>query len=142
MNTLYHIVYVSSASQLFEKSELLALLEKSRAKNEQLGVTGMLLYRDGNFIAVIEGEETVVRTLMEHIARDPRHSGVITLLHEPISEREFPDWSMAFRDLGANDVQGIPGFSPFMNTHLTHEEFDGQPGKARKLLALFRKNNR
>ena len=44
------LVYVSSALREFSKSELVELLEKSRKKNTRLGLTGMLLYKEGNFI--------------------------------------------------------------------------------------------
>jgi hypothetical protein len=41
---------VSSATDLLGTHELVALPSQSRAANERRGVTGMLLYRDGNIL--------------------------------------------------------------------------------------------
>ena len=60
---MFHLVYVSSAVRPFSKSELVELLNVTRDNNSRLGVTGMLLYRDGNFMQVLEGGEPVVRAL-------------------------------------------------------------------------------
>jgi hypothetical protein len=50
---MFHIVYASSALQLFTKPELQTLLEKARQNNAKLNVTGMLLYKDGNFMQAL-----------------------------------------------------------------------------------------
>lgn len=137
---MYHIIYLSSATELFSKTELLALLEKSRVNNARLGITGILLYRDGNIIQLLEGEAAAVRSLYQKIARDPRHRGVIILLEGPVAERDFPDWSMAFRDLNLKAETDLPGFSPFLNTSLTPAEFVEKPSQVKSLLQIFKKN--
>jgi len=76
----------------------------------------MLLYKDGNFMQAIEGDEDVVRALHARIALDPRHRGLITLLEGSVPERQFPDWSMGFQNLDAGDAQSVPGYSQFLNT--------------------------
>ena len=43
-------VYVSSAVRPLTEDEILDILLVARQNNERLGVTGMLLYRDGNFL--------------------------------------------------------------------------------------------
>ena len=96
---LTQIVYVSSAKASFGKPEVLELLRTSRLNNERAGLTGILLYKDGNFLQVLEGEGAAVQALFEKISADPRHGGVLRLLKSEIAAREFPDWSMAFRDL-------------------------------------------
>jgi hypothetical protein len=60
-----HIVYASSALQPFTTSELQGLLEQARPKKSTLAVTGMLLYKDGNFMEVLEGEEEAVTNSLE-----------------------------------------------------------------------------
>lgn len=47
---MYHLIYASSASKPFSQLELDDLLIKARQNNIRLGITGMLIYRDGNFI--------------------------------------------------------------------------------------------
>ena len=136
---MYFVVYVSSAVEPFSKQELVDLLAKSRENNAKLDLTGMLLYKDGNFMQVLEGQEDVVRGLVARIERDPRHRGLLMLLQGPIAERQFPDWSMGFRDLNSPDVRAVPGFSEFLNTPLTGAEFAGDRTRCQKLLLTFKK---
>jgi hypothetical protein len=46
---MIYLVYVSSAIRPFLSSELVDLLSKSHVYNTEVGITGMLLYKDGNF---------------------------------------------------------------------------------------------
>lgn len=135
-----YLVYVSSASPLFTRAELLHLLETSRRNNVRDGITGMLLYKDGNFMQAIEGEAHAVETLHAKIHRDPRHRGLTTLLKGPLSTRAFPGWSMAFRDLHSPELVALTGFNEFLNTPLTNEEFAADPTRAQRLLLSFKRS--
>ncbi len=135
---MFFTIYASSATTPFSHSDLLNLLAKSRENNEKLGITGMLLYKEGNFMQVLEGEEAVVRSLHAKIERDPRHKGMSTLLWGTQEKRQFPDWSMGFRDLNRIDVQSVPGYSKFLNTPLTSAAFSSEPTRCQKLLQTFK----
>jgi len=139
---LFYLVYVSSAVKLFSASELVELLTKSRARNSEAGVTGMLLYKDGNFMQVLEGEKEAVLSLHTKILNDPRHRGLITLLQGELEEREFSDWSMAFRDMSKADGLSMSGYSAFLNSSLTGMEFTLAPTRCRRLLMTFKENMR
>lgn len=136
---LYSLVYVSSAVTLFSPAALVALLDQSRANNTRLGISGMLLYKDGNTMQVLEGERDTVLALFERIAADPRHRGVLRLLEGHVETRQFADWSMAFHDLDAPDAQEIPGYSEFLNTPLTGAEFSANPSRCQRLLTTFKR---
>jgi len=136
---MHFLVYVSSATDLFSRSDLFALLERAREKNAGLGITGMLLYRDGNFMQALEGEEAAVEALHQTIAADPRHRGMITLLRGTHPERQFPKWSMAFRDLADDEARSATGFSEFLNTPLTPGEFSADPSRAQRLMSSFKR---
>ena len=137
---LYSLVYVSSAVTLFSSAELVALLDQSRANNTRLGISGMLLYKDGNTMQLLEGERDTVLALYGRIAADPRHHGLLRLLEGPTDTRQFADWSMAFRDLSAPDAHEIPGYSEFLNTPLTGVEFSANPTKCQRLLTTFKRS--
>lgn len=113
---MIQLVYVSSAREKFDKASLVRLLAHSRDNNQAQGITGMLLYKDGNFLQVLEGEAQTVRDLYERIQRDPRHQNTIVMLDESISQRTFPDWSMGFRDLDDPQLKEMSGFSELMNS--------------------------
>lgn len=93
------LVYTSSASQPFRETALEQLLTECRRNNATADVTGMLLYRSGRFIQVLEGVADAVRGLAERIRRDPRHHDMRVLLEERVSQRRFPDWTMGYRAL-------------------------------------------
>jgi hypothetical protein len=103
------ITYVSSAVLQFKESDLQDLVEQCQANNKRLGVTGVLIYCDGNFIQVIEGPDLVTYALFDGIKRDIRHRDVTTINVEPLEAREFHGWAMAYniippRTLRANDI--------------------------------------
>ena len=136
------LVYVSSAKRPFTRADLLALLAQSRARNAAAGLTGMLLYNGGNFMQVLEGPEEAVNALYAKIGRDPRHSGLMTLLRGPLAARQFADWSMAFCNLDEDEAQAVPGYSDFLNTPLTSVEFAADPSRSQKLLLSFKNSMR
>jgi hypothetical protein len=137
--SLIQLVYVSSASKPFSAQELVVLLECSRRNNAQVGITGLLLYREGNFMQALEGEAAEVSRLHDRIAIDPRHRGLITLVKRPLVERAFAEWAMGFRNLDAPEVRGQPGYSEFLNEDWLGTALQKNPDHAMKLLHLFRR---
>lgn len=134
---MYSLVYVSSATTLFTVEQLDALLERSRANNSGLGITGLLLYRDGNFMQLLEGEERQVDALYKKIALDPRHHGCQVLLERAEGQRMFSEWSMAFRRVqAAGDLPD--GFSEFLSGNAVASNPLNNPNHAQKLLLWFR----
>lgn len=111
-DSLIQLVYASAANVHFDAQQLETLLERARANNESLGVTGMLLYKDETFFQVLEGEPRLVHSLYDKIELDSRHSNVLLLVQREITERNFGEWSMGFlRD--QKTVEQLPGFVDF-----------------------------
>ena len=102
------LTYVSATAELLSVTELVELLESIRPKNDQLELTGMLLYSGGNVIQTLEGPEESVESVFASIEADPRHTGVIVVRREQVDARTFPAWSMAFRNLGEREVHDVP----------------------------------
>lgn len=135
---MFQLIYYSSATLLFSQADLIDLLSKSRENNSRLGVTGMLLYKDGNFIQLLEGEEAVLRALYNTISHDKRHQGSTVILEGQVDNRLFGEWSMGFRNLNDDEVQKIPGYSQFMNESLDTNRLH-DPHGCWDLFQLFRK---
>ncbi len=136
---LFSLVYVSTATRPFSDAELLDLLRQSRARNATIGVTGMLLHKDGNFIQVIEGPEEQVRELFALISADPRHHGIIVLHEERIPARQFEHWSMSFVNLDAETVRDVPGFDDFL---MRARRVERPSADCRVFLEMFRRHLR
>jgi acylphosphatase len=115
------IVYISSAVHPFSEADLTALLKQSQQKNAELEITGILLYRDGDVMQLLEGPEEAVKKLAKTIYADQRHTGIIQLLERQISQREFPDWSMEFQNLSTLRVRQLAEFMNDQSGTLTSE---------------------
>jgi hypothetical protein len=134
---LVNLIYGSSATNPMTEQELVDLLIAARAKNTRLNVTGMLLYRGGNFLQVLEGERHVVEDLYQTIRRDPRHRQVEFFAARDIRERLFTDWSMGFVHLDTFDPTTVPGYSNFLNEPLNSDRFRN-PNFALSFMQVFR----
>lgn len=93
---LHHLVYSSSAPVELADTLLTELLRGSRQRNQQRGITGLLLYQQLRFLQVLEGPEAAVRAVFRRIACDQRHYALTVLSDGPIARRLFADWSMGF----------------------------------------------
>lgn len=113
---LFQLTFVSSATRLLSNQELADLLVTCRRNNERRGITGLLLYHEGNFLEVIEGaRETIEWLYRERLLKDSRHRNVICLLRGPTIRRSFPDWSMGFRKTAeATHPETLPGFNDLL----------------------------
>ncbi len=111
---LIELLYTSSATNGVDENALVALLEVSRRNNEANNITGLLVYHEGTFMQVLEGEEEAVMRLYQRILQDPRHTGTRMLWKLPIETRAFGDWAMAFRELSDVDPARLAGYSRFL----------------------------
>lgn len=96
---IYHILYTSKAEKPFDEFMMSDLLNVSRKNNSENEVSGMLLYREGIFLQLLEGEEQHVKELYKKIEADSRHKDTLLLAELQSEERVFGDWTMAYRDL-------------------------------------------
>ncbi len=131
---LVHLIYVSTASRQFGFDELNTLLDQSRANNEHLDITGVLLYKGGRFFQELEGPNDAIDAIFRKIAQDPRHTGVTKIIHEAIPKRLFSDWKMGFSDLSLDDLSHIV-VSKEQNSHASLANLPD--GRSRKLLLAF-----
>ena len=135
---MFHIIYASEASRSLTRQELLALHARAREKNSRVGITGMLIHKDGRFAQVLEGEEGAVRQLFDIIRQDGRQRDVKILMEGPIAQREFADWSMGFQDLQDNDLLGLYGHVKPLGKSLNIENFKKNPADCLHLFRFIR----
>ncbi len=133
---LIQCIYASAASRDFETVELAELLQAARENNAKLGLTGMLLYAEGSFFQVLEGQPDVVEALYAKIESDRRHDQVTLVIKEPIPKRYFDAWTMGFYEGSRAELVGMSGVSDFFGKGRAEISVDA--GRAKKLLAAFR----
>jgi hypothetical protein len=139
---MHTLVYVSTAVRTFTPEELKTLLIQCRRDNTAQDITGMLLYKDGNIMQLLEGDKERVTTLYHKIERDPRHRGSLILLQSDTDQRSFKDWSMGFRDLDDPALKQLPGFNALMNDSADNPAFFRDPTRVQKLLNYFKQSMR
>lgn len=83
------ICYVSNKTEETSDKQVEQLLEGSFTNNTSSGVKGLLLYSEGNFFQIIEGERVFILDLFETIKKDPRHYGIIQVIGRDIEQDAF-----------------------------------------------------
>ena len=91
---LYSVSYISrSRISPWDLDEELANIEKTSIHhNEQAGLTGKLIYRNGHFVQRLEGPRPLVEETMDRIRDDHRHDNIKILSAHPITRRMYADW--------------------------------------------------
>lgn len=128
------VIYASAASRKIHAHELAKLLQDARKKNKPQNITGILLYHDGSFLQILEGERDVVETLVARIKDDSRHHSFKLLLEEESDERDFENWSMGYVDVSglAQQIQG------FVDYKTTFQAALNDKTKARQVINAFK----
>ncbi len=133
---LVQLIYVSDLVNE-DESHIAAILASSVRHNLEDGITGMLLYSQGNFLQVLEGEQAAVQATYARICQDPRHNNTVMLMEEPVKERHFAQWSMGFRRLSPENAASLPQYAPFFQFGFDTQAIQAKPGVALEMLQLF-----
>jgi hypothetical protein len=136
--TLISLVYVSTSVEPITQADLEDILAKSRRNNAQNGITGLLLYRSGLFIQVLEGEEDAVLNLYRKITRDPRHAQSMMLQRQPVAQRSFAGWSMGFNYIDDAVAGDLEGYSDYLQSPHDLNYFTVRPSRAAWLIDAFK----
>ena len=107
---MHHIIYMSRGVRPMSETDLRTLLQQARSENERQGITGALVYGDGQFMQIIEGEESVLATLYAKLLQDPRHINVVKLADKQVLRRSFEDWSMGFQVVSPEEFIELTGY--------------------------------
>ena len=114
---LINLIYHSLAVDHITEQDIKDILEEARAFNKEHNITGLLLFHEGEFVQILEGEEKDVTGIFAKIKEDPRHRLVRLLETSPIKERTFPNWLMAFKPLSDQNLIDV-------SAHLNLTEFN------------------
>ena len=105
-----HLIYVSKEAYPLKQSDLDDILELSSKNNKEKEITGMLLYIEGRFFQVLEGEKETIEELYNYITIDPRHKDVTLIATGRHEKRIFNKWSMRFNRITEREFSRISGF--------------------------------
>ncbi len=138
---LYHLSYVSTACDCLKFENIREILDSSNKNNEVNGVTGILVYCNKHFFQILEGDKDTILELFETISIDCRHDNVIKIQEGQIDQRQFGNWSMAFKsynkELKHLDNFNTEQFYSYIRNLLDQSKVDQKNDVSLKVLADF-----
>ncbi len=101
---IYELVYESVGKKGLPIADIDEILETSRTRNAENGITGCLVYYNRRFIQILEGNQQAVQECYQKIKKDDRHRQVRIIAENAVEKRTFPEWGMAYFPIGENNV--------------------------------------
>jgi hypothetical protein len=95
---MLQLIYTSKEAHPMRAYDIAKILSQSRHHNERVQITGYLIYHQGHFLQVIEGNKDAIKALYARIEKDVRHKNVKLIYCLPILARAFENWSMGYVD--------------------------------------------
>jgi len=74
-----------------------------RISCQQHNLTGLMLYKEGNFLILFEGEKEPSEHMFKLFAKRPEFTSVMKFSSEKISQRSFDDFYMGFPDYNTSN---------------------------------------
>lgn len=135
---VYQIMYVSSAAKDHTETDMCHLCGRIQKRNEERGISGILLYAEGNIIQVLEGPEAIVCELFGKVSRDLRHTGIAVLSRKHMEKRDFPDFGMGFIGTGKQTISEFENL--FQSKHdFPQDRLEGVSKQVKVFLKTFLK---
>ncbi len=132
----YILSYVSTVNPDLSTIDINELMEYVKIHNNDIGITGILIYSEGNFFQVLEGEKEIVKMMFERIKKDPRHYNVIKMLDKEIDNYSFSKYHAPFMVISSD--YNHEEFQKFLKKEKTHnpEHFKSISYLAQKFMKL------
>jgi hypothetical protein len=114
---MLRLIYTSVQAPGFNRLAFEHLCERASKNNKALGIEGLLLCNDSEFMQCLEGPHEAVAFVYGKIVKDPRHFDIRLLVCEPTDHHLFENWSMV--GLGTRP-QSVLGSESIAYTLLDH----------------------
>ncbi|MFL1013035.1 BLUF domain-containing protein [Flavisericum labens] len=90
------ICYISDSIKHESIDKLKSLYQKASVNNKKQNITGVLIYKNSNFLQVLEGEASSVDQTFNKIQEDKRHRNIFKVISTQIEQRIFEDYNFGF----------------------------------------------
>ncbi|GAB5399159.1 MAG: hypothetical protein Aureis2KO_07440 [Aureisphaera sp.] len=94
-----------------EETDIQQLLEHTETSNNARNISGILVFKDGNFFQILEcpiAEKENLVSLFEKIKNDPRHYNVIKIIERHNRSRLFETYRSSFKVLlNPSEIKGV-----------------------------------
>ena len=116
MTKLMQVLYTSRLVDSDPAGTIEDILKVGRKNNELNDISGILLFRNGEFLQLLEGEKLNIYYTLKKIRDDRRHAGIIILHDAEIKTKIFDKWSMAFKAEKEENKETNERFSDLLKT--------------------------
>jgi len=123
------ICYISDSKKIETGNNFEDLFEAARANNIKNNITGILIYRNSNFLQVLEGEQTMVDSTFKRIRLDVRHHNLFKIIDTTIEQRFFQDYNCGFTVI--NDSQTMHKLKDYLEWLKSSDDI-----KAKKIISI------
>lgn len=120
-------------------SEIFKIVETAQKYNKPHDITGLLLFIEGAFIQLLEGEESVIKDLYRKISQDERHEQAKSLMQGPIKKRDFESWNMGLKIFTKQDIDDLKMINQNQDFNLL-KDLTTKQDLAIELMRYFYKN--
>jgi hypothetical protein len=96
---LIRLTYASLLAAHCDGACIDEIVAKAAPSNQARGITGILAVDGNRVFQILEGPETAVAGLYDHILKDDRHTGVVEIDRAPIDALHFQNWGMVKRSM-------------------------------------------
>ena len=102
--SVFQLFYVSNASSTFKESDINKIIATAQEKNKESQLTGVLMFRAGTFLQLLEGDKAEVLNLYQKLHFDSRHTNLLSIFERETDKRLFQDWSMGYCEVGPVEI--------------------------------------
>ena len=102
--SVFQLFYVSNASATFKESDINDIITIAQEKNKQNNLSGVLMFRAGTFLQLLEGDKADVLDLYQKLHFDNRHTNLLSIFERETDKRLFQNWSMGYCEVGPVEI--------------------------------------
>ena len=99
------LIYYSRASKEMTEKEINEILATAHERNKDLCVSGILIYYNGYFVQLLEGNRVPVNQIFQCISNDERNENVTVMSVREIVHKSYKGWDMAY--MGGSEMRSV-----------------------------------
>jgi hypothetical protein len=107
------ICYISDSRINKSLTDFNNLIVKAKSNNTKNNITGILVYKNNNFLQVLEGHTETVDSVFDKIRMDQRHQNIFKIINTSIDERFFEEYEFGFTVV--SDKNAVQNLSDYLN---------------------------
>ncbi|QNJ96918.1 BLUF domain-containing protein [Constantimarinum furrinae] len=117
------ICYISKAIDELDESGVKNIFDTTVRNNVRDNISGILLFQEGNFLQVLEGEKNKLKSLFSTIMEDSRHYRILPVINHYNDCRIFESYTSTFSVV--RDKQDLMKIKTYLEKHKDNFQYTG-----------------